>query len=189
MKTIALVAENGAGKGFFVEIIKKLLPELSIMSVRFSDPLVEILDLLDKEKSRDNLDALGTALREVFHDQGILEGTLKKRIQRMKADIVILDGLRKEKEIPLVRESNGILVYITADQRMRYERRKREAEKPDELGMSWDKFIEQGNAPPQREIRHIGETMADAIIENNGSIKEFESKIQEFITHYHLAKK
>lgn len=189
MKTIALVAENGAGKGFFVKIIKKLLPELSIVSVRFSDPLVEILDLLDKQRSRDNIDALVTALREAFHDQGILEGALKKRLQGIKSDIIILDGLRKKKEVSLVRESNGIFVYITADQRVRYERRKREAEKPDELGMSWDQFVEQGNAPPQREIRHIGETMADATIENNGSVEEFELKVKEFIQRYHLAEK
>lgn len=189
MKTIALVAESGAGKGLFVEIVKKLLPELSIVSVRFSDPLVEILDLLGKERSRDNIDTLVTALREAFHDQGILEGALKKRLQGIKADIVILDGLRKEKEVPLVRESNGILVYINADQRVRYERRKGEAEKPDELGMSWEKFVEQGNAPPQREIRHIGEIMADAIIENNASVEEFALKIKEFIEHHRLADK
>lgn len=189
MKTIALVAESGAGKGLFVEIIKKLLPNVNIVSVRFSDPLVEILDLLGKEKSRDNIDMLVTALREVFHDQGILNEALRKRLQGIEADIIILDGLRKEKEVPLVRECNGMLVYIVADQRVRYERRKKEAEKPDELGMSWDQFVYQSNALPQREVRYIGEAMADLTIENNGGAEEFESKIKEFIKHYHLADK
>lgn len=189
MKTIALVAESGAGKGLFVAIVKKLLPKLSIVSVRFSDPLVEILDVLGKERSRDNIDTLVTALREAFHDQGILDEALGKRLQEIKAEIVILDGLRKEKEVSLIRESNGILVYIAADQRARYERRKKEAEKPDELGMSWEQFVAQGNAPPQQEIRHIGETMADVTIENNKSVEEFELKIKEFIKRYHLAEK
>lgn len=189
MKTIALVAESGAGKGLFVTIIKELLANVSIVSVRFSDPLVEILDLLGKEKSRDNIDMLVTALREAFHDQGILNGAVRKRLQEIEADIIILDGLRKEKEVPLVREFNGMLVYISADQRVRYERRKKEAEKPDELGMNWDQFVEQGNAPPQREIRHIGETMADVTIENNGGREEFELKIREFIERHHLTDK
>ena len=189
MKTLTLVAENGAGKGLFVEIVKKLLPNLRIISVRFSDPLLEILDILDKERSRDNIDTLVTALREAFHDEGILNKALARRLQGIEADIIILDGLRKEKEISLVRERKGIVVYIAADQRIRYERRRKEAEKPDELGMSWEQFIAQADAAPQREIRQIGETLADITIENNAGVEEFELKIKEFIKGYHLAEK
>lgn len=189
MKTIALVAEKGAGKGFFVEIIKKLLPELRIVSVRFSDPLCDILDILGKEKSRDNIDTLVTALREAFHDEGILTAAIDKRLGEIKADIIILDGLRKEKEIPLVRKYGGILVYIAADQKIRYERRRQAAEKPDELGMSWEQFVEQDNAAPQIEIRHIGETIADMTIENNGSIEEFELSVKKFIDRFYIGGK
>ena len=189
MKTLTLVAENGAGKGLFVEIVKKLLPNLRIISVRFSDPLLEILDILDKERSRDNIDTLVTALREAFHDEGILNKALARRLQGIEADIIILDGLRKEKEVPFIRAFNSMLIYIVADQRVRYERRKQEGEKSDELGMSLDQFVYQSNALPQREIRYIGETVADATIENNGSVEEFELTIKEFIKHHHLAEK
>ena len=114
---------------------------------------------------------------------------LARRLQGIEADIIILDGLRKEKEISLVRERKGIVVYIAADQRIRYERRRKEAEKPDELGMSWEQFIAQADAAPQREIRQIGETLADVTIENNAGVEEFELKIKEFIKGYHLAEK
>ena len=184
MKTIALVAENGAGKGLFVEMMKKLLPKYRIASVRFSDVLCDILDMLGKERSRDNIDSLVTALRSAFDDEGILNDAMRKRLADTKADIVILDGLRKEKEIPAVRERQGILVYIAADQRVRYERRRQVAEKPDELNMTWEQFSVQANADPQVHIRHIGETMADVTIENNGSVPEFKAAVQAFIeTH------
>ena len=189
MKTIALVAEKGAGKGLFVEIAKKLLPDKRIVSIRFSDALCDMLDILGKEKSRDNIDTLVTALREAFHDEGILTAAVDQRLGGMKADIIILDGLRKEKEIPLVRKHNGILVYIAADARVRYERRRQAAEKPDELGMRWDQFIEQDNAAPHREIRSIGGTVADATIENNGSVEEFESSVKEFLDSFHIGEK
>lgn len=189
MKTIALVAEKGAGKGLFVEIIKKLLPELRIVSVRFSDALCDMLEILGKEKSRHNIDTLVTALRQGFHDEGILNGAMQKRLGGLDADIVILDGLRKADEVSLVRERDGMLLYIAADQKDRYERRKQSAEKPDEANMSWDQFVDQDGAAPHREIRQIGETMADATIKNNRSAEEFELKIKEFIAEHHLAEK
>ena len=186
MKTIALVAENGAGKGLFVETIKKLLPRYRIVSVRFSDVLCDILNTLGKERSRDNIDVLVTALRTAFNDEGILNDAMRKRLADTQADIVILDGLRKEKEVEVVHERLGILVYIAADQRVRFERRRQVAEKPDELNMSWEQFAVQANAAPQIAIRSIGETLADVTIENNGSAQDFERKIQEFIETYHL---
>lgn len=189
MKTIALVAEKGAGKGLFVEIIKKLLPELRIASVRFSDALCDILEILGKEKSRYNIDTLVTALREGFHDEGLLNGAMRKRLDGLDADIVILDGLRKADEVSLVRERDGMLLYIAADQKIRYERRKQSAEKPDEINMSWEQFVAQDNAAPHLHIRHIGETMANATIENNASQEEFKSKIKKLIAEYHLAEK
>ena len=181
MKTIVLVAENGAGKGLFVETMKKLLPRYRIVSIRFSDVLFDILAMLGKERSRDNIDSLVTALRHAFNDEGILNDAMRKRLADTEADIVILDGLRKEKEIPVVRERQGLLVYIVADQRVRFERRRQVAEKPDELNMTWEQFAAQANADPQIQIRHIGETMADVTLENNGSVEEFEAAVKTFI--------
>ena len=186
MRTIALVAESGAGKGLFIEILKKLYPDLRIEVVRFSDILRDILEILEKEKSRQNIDTLVTALRDAFHDEGILIVGMGKRLQARDADIVILDGLRKIKEIPLVRSHEGILVCIAADQKLRYERRRQTPEKPDEINMSWEQFVEQSMAAPQTEIRTIGETMADATLENNGSEEDFEVRIKEFVDRYHI---
>ncbi len=189
MKTIALVAEKGAGKGLFAEIIKKLLPNKRLVSVRFSDVLCDILDLLGKEKSRQNISTMATVLRDTFQDEGLLTAVMRKRLQGIDADIFLLDGLRKEKEIPLVREYEGILIYITADQKIRFERSSQRAEKSDEIGMTWEQFVAQEQMPTETSIRHIGETMADVTIENNGSIEEFESSVKEFIDCYHIAGK
>ena len=186
MKIIALTAESGAGKGLFIEIFKKCYPHLRVEVVRFSDILREILDILGKEKSRQNIDMLVTALREAFHDEGVLIAPMETRLKARDADIVILDGLRKIKEIPLVRACEGILVFIAADQKLRFERRRETPEKPDEINMSWEQFVEQGNAAPQTEIRTIGETMTDVTIENNGSEQDFESRIKEFVARYHI---
>ena len=178
---IATVAERGAGKGLFVEIVRRLLRDRTVAMVRFSDPLREIVALLGKEESRDNIDTVATALRNAFHDDGILIPAMRHRLKQTDADIIVLDGLRKPEEISLVREHNGILLYITADQHTRFERRRQSAETTDEIGMSWEQFVRQDQAAVHTFIRTIGETMADARIENNGTVEEFEAAIKKFM--------
>ncbi len=179
---IATVAEKGAGKGLFIRLVQRLMPEQKIVAVRFSDIWREILHLLDKEESRENISNLATAIRGLFHDDGILVRAMQKRLAALDADIIILDGLRKEEEFwPLVRERNGILVYIAASPETRFARRRDHAETTDERGMSWEQFMHQENIATEITIRHIGETMADAAIENNGTVEEFEEKIKQFL--------
>lgn len=185
-KYIATVAEKGAGKGLFVELVKKLLPDRRIAMVRFSDPLREIVALLGKEESRDNIDTVVTALRNAFHDDGILIPAIHKRLNQIDGDIIILDGLRKPEEISLIREHNGILLYIVADQRTRFERRRQNAETTDEIGMSWEQFVRQDQATVHISIHTIGETMADARIENNGTIEKFEATIKKFLEEHDI---
>lgn len=179
---IATVAEKGAGKGLFIRLVQKLLPDKKVVSVRLSDIWREILHLLEQEESRENISNLATAIRELFHDDGILVNAMQKRLTALDADIIILDGLRKKEEIaPLVRTNNGLLVYIAASPEVRFARRREHAETTDERGMSWEQFMHQENLAPEIAIRHIGETLADAAIENNGTVDEFEKKIKQFL--------
>lgn len=178
---IALVAEKGAGKGLFVKLAEKLYPELKVFSVRFSDPLVDILNILDKEISRENLITLATALRGAFQDEGIINAALKKRIKNTAADIIILDGLRKAEEVKLVKELDGNLIYIKADAKIRFERRRLDAEKTDEQDVTWEQFQKQDNAPTEFTIREVGENLADIKIENNGTVEELEEVVKPIL--------
>lgn len=178
---VALTGERGSGKGLFVECFKELVPNKRIVSMKFQDPLREILTMLNKPIARENYSALATALRTAFNDEGILVGAMKQRILASKADIVILDGVRKAEEVPFIHEMGGILVYITADQKIRYERRKSNAEKVDEFGMSWETFLELDNLQPEVTIRTIGETLSDVTIDNSGTVEEFKENIKKFL--------
>lgn len=182
---IATVAEKGAGKGLFIDLVRKILPEKKIVSIRFSDIWREILELLGQEESRENISQMATAIRAAFKNDGILVDAMQKRLEGTDADIVILDGLRKAEEVePLVRNHRGILVYIAASPEVRFARRREHAETTDEKGMSWEQFLHQEEIPTETSIRAIGETMADAVIENSGTAEEFEDKIRTFINRY-----
>lgn len=182
---IATVAEKGGGKGLFIKIVQNLLPDKKVISVRFSDTWRQILHILGKEESRENISNLATAIRRLFNDDGILVGAVEQRLAEIDADIVILDGLRKQEEVkPLVRKRGGVLVYIAADQKVRFERRRQDAETTDEHAMTWEQFVRQDQMPPEAAIRTIGETVADVTIENNGTLEQFGKKIRDFINQY-----
>lgn len=184
---IATVAEKGAGKGLFVEILKKLLPDRKIEMVRSSDPWRDILHILGKEESRDNLSKTATALRAAFQDDGILIPALRNRIRATDADMIVLDGLRKPEELGLVHELKGTVVYIAASPKIRFERRTRKAETTDEEGMTWEQFVRQEQAATETSIRSMGETMSDVRIENNGTVEEFEKAIKRFLQEHGIA--
>lgn len=182
---IATVAEKGGGKGFFIETVRKLLPDKQVISVRFSDIWREILCLLGQEESRENISQMATAIRAAFKNDGILVDTMQKRLSGIDADIIILDGVRKAEEVkPLVRKYNGVLVYIAASAEVRFGRRRAHAETTDERGMSWEQFMRQEQIPTETTIRHIGETMADDTLPNNGTVEEFETKVRIFLKKY-----
>ena len=112
---------------------------------------------------------------------GIFNATVKKRLQNTEAGIVILDGVRKKEEAEVVKELDGTLIYITADPKVRFDRRQKEAENSDEIAVSLEQFQKQELAETEISIKDIGEKMADAVIENNGTLEEFENKIQDFL--------
>ena len=106
---IATVAEKGAGKGLFASIVQKLCVPRRVAVIRFSDPLREILKILGKEESREKMDTLVTALREGFHDQGVLISVIKQRLTTKDADIVVLDGVRKSEEASFIKSKLPII--------------------------------------------------------------------------------
>lgn len=176
---IATVAEKGAGKGLFVEILNKLLPEKRILMIRSSDFWKQILNVLCKDESRENMDIAATALRGAFQDDGILNIPLKKAMERADADVIVLDGLRKPEEIQPIKDLGGNVVFISAKPDIRFQRRKEHPEKTDEQNMTFEQFVYQDDLPSNRTIRSIGETMADMRIENNGTVEEFEAAIKK----------
>ena len=70
-KTIlALAGEMGCGKG---TLTRYLIAKYDAQVYRFSNPLRDILDRIHKDKSRDNMQKLSTALRNAFGDDALSE--------------------------------------------------------------------------------------------------------------------
>ena len=178
---IATVAEKGGGKGLFFELVKKLLPNKRVVMIRSSDFWRQILHILCKEESRGSIDTLATAIRNAFGDDGVLIAPLIKQLETIDADVIILDGLRKREEVEMIKDRGGVVVFISAQAEVRFQRRKEHVENSDERDMTLEQFIYQDQLASNRTVRSINETMADVRIENNGTREEFEEKIGLFL--------
>ncbi len=177
MQIFGLVGEKGSGKQTFVNFITNLAPNLKIRQVRFSDILAQTLIIWDIPITRSNLQNLAIMMNETF-GQTALAKAAKFFLEGDTADIIILDGVRREAEVRFVRSFKGsVLIYITADQKLRYQRLKTRSEKVGEVGLTFEQFLKEEKSKAEKEIPKICKK-ADIKIENNGTLEEFKAKIK-----------
>lgn len=177
-KVIGLVGEKGSGKQTFVNFLKEIAPNLNIRQVRFSDILAQTLILWDIPLTRPNLQKLAIVMNDAFGTQA-LANAAKFSIEGDTADLIILDGIRRQAEFELVRSmKNSLVIYITTDQKLRYERLKKRSEKVGEVGLDYEQFLKEESSKAESEIPKLSKK-ADLKLENNGTKDEFKKKIVE----------
>lgn len=177
---IGLVGEKCGGKGTSIPLLKKLLPNTTISHHRFSDPHTETLKAWRLATTRENYQKLTPMMRQTY-GAGVLANAIKHRAQDDPAPIVVLDGVRWWEDVEMLKGlSQSRLIYITADAQTRYERSRLRKEKAGEGETSLEQFLIEEEAETEKDIPAIGKT-ADTMIENNGTIPEFEEKIKEAV--------
>jgi dephospho-CoA kinase len=174
-KVIGLVAPIKAGKG---EAARYLAQHYNASVFRFSQVLGWILDILCLPQSRKNLQNLAIALRKEF-GSGVLVLALEEKIKREESSLVVVDGIRVWEEAEMVKGLNGILVYIVASDRIRYDR----LQKPEKVGeelLTFEQFLESEKKETELLIHQIGQT-ADFVVDNEGTRDQLYAKIDEVI--------
>lgn len=179
---IGLVGEKGSGKqtfvNFFKEVALRQAQGLSIRQVRFSDILAQTLLIWDIANTRANLQKLAMVMNDNFGAKALAHAA-EFNIETEMADILILDGVRRQSEVRMVKNLGGTLIYITADQKLRFERLKKRSEKVGETGLSYEQFMQEEMVKTELEIPKLG-AKADVKIENNGTLEDFRKEIEKF---------
>ena len=174
---IGLTGEIGAGKDTFCDHIAKISQE-PVFSLKFSDPLSEVLKVFFDEVSREDQQWLAIMLRERF-GKDILAKAIKKKINHIEKGLIILNGIRYQEEFNMIKKMAGQIIYITADSKLRWQRLQDRGEKKDDSA-PYEKFLELEKAETESLIQEMGKE-ADYKIENNGSLEEFHKKVDELI--------
>lgn len=176
---IGLVGEIGSGKGTLFTLLKDQVPTLAVVRIGFSDIIRETLVLWELPNTRENLQKLPQAMDQ-FYGAGSLSYAIKKRIDSKKEDIVILDGIRWQTDVAMLRNfPKNILVYITARPETRFSRLCARSQNFDDATLCWETFLEQELAPNEIQIRQIG-SQADYKIENIGDLDRYREQVKLF---------
>lgn len=179
MIVIGVVGENSGGKETFTKLLSEIAADKKIVAVKFSEVLADTLKLWDLSPSRDNFTNLSVAMNNTFGDGTLAHATYMK-VMNLAADIIVLDGVRWPDDEKLVRQfPNNVLLYVTADVKLRYERSKKRKEKAGEESKEFEKFLEEESGEAEIYIPDIS-SRADFKIVNNDDMDEFKTEVKKF---------
>lgn len=177
---IGIVGENAAGKTTATEYLKQ---KFNASTLRFSSMLGDILKRLYLEPTRENFQILSTVLRQNFCED-ILSKTIAQDAKNSTADIIITEGVRRPSDVPYLKElSNFILIYIKADEKVRFSRLATRGEKPDDATKTWEEFQTEGKHESEQQILEIAKT-ANFTVDNNNSIENTYDQLDKIVAQY-----
>jgi len=171
-KIIGLVGKIGSGK---TVLSNYLVKNYGASYHRFSKILEDVLVRLKMPLTRDNYIALGIRLRELLGADTLVDA-MKYELIEDNSDVAIVDGVRYPNEAQMIRKLGGVLVYIDAPTKTRYERVKKRGEKG-EREISYEEFLKNEKKKTELMIDELGRS-AEYRIVNDGSYEEYEMKIK-----------
>lgn len=145
---------------------------LSVSIHHFSDPLSEFLNLLCLERSRPNQQLLSTVLRKAF-GENLLGNIIFKRALADTADIVFFDGVRRPKDIEMLKKlPNSYLGYVWAPPEEAYKRLVKRNDRPGDAEKTWEQFQAEQEAEAESLIDTL-RPLADFELDNSIHDPEF----------------
>lgn len=175
---VGLVGETGSGKDTVANYLRN---RYGALLLRFADPIKETLSLYFDRFSKEDQAWLAIELKNRF-GQDVLGKALRRRIHGTGGAISI-NGLRFPEDYDFVRSFEGShVLYITAPQKLRWERTRKRGEKSDDSA-SLEHFQEFERSETEMHIPEIG-AKADITIENTGSLEDLLASVDEAMKHF-----
>lgn len=174
-RVLGLIGRIGSGKTAVSEYLQE---NYGAKEHRFSQILMDILDRLYLPHERANLQKLGKSLRAELGTD-VIVNAFKQDLEKDTSEILIVDGIRYENEVELLKEKKGILIFVTASPEARYERAVKRGEKG-EAKITFEQFLESEKAETEKHIEAI-KSSADYTIDNSGTLDELYKKVDGII--------
>ena len=178
---IAFVGPIAVGKGTAI----KLLEKKGFVSSSTSDRIREEIKKRGEEVDRYSLTKVSNELRETYGDSVLAKRTADV-IENIKNKYIVIDSIRNPEEINYLREKYGIkIIALLANQKRRYEQFSNRTLNSQPMTFEAFKDLDDKElyGTLGEHTQRVSECikMADATIENVGSIEELEEKLTEVL--------
>lgn len=174
---IGLVGEIASGKDTVAKYLQK---KYGSQTISFSQPLRDILDIMDLPQTRENMAWLGNDLRQRF-GQDILAKAITGQVKKSKNKIICLPNVRLPQDITYLKKLPGFhLVHIDTEPKIRYKRLIKRSQNPDDKSKTWAQFLRDAKLPTETKIRKLAR-QADWRLDNNGATTDLKKQIEEMM--------
>lgn len=174
---IGLTGENRSGKGEFANFMMESYPRGMITKRGATEFLNEKLARSEKVRSRENYN---WAVQDMEKTEGPFSLAMKihQSILEAPEPIIIFDAVRMFSDFHLLRHyPKQVLVYVTADAQIRWQRAVKAAEKAGEGDVKILDFLAIDQWYTNRNVPAIGKD-AEFPILNNGALLQFKTEIE-----------
>lgn len=173
---IGLVGESGSGKDTVAYHLRDVYGSVML---RFSDPIKDILRMFFEKPSREDQSWVAIEFKKRF-GKDIFCRAMDRKITFVE-DLASVNGLRYMEDLEYLRKfPRSVLIYVTANQHLRWERTVGRGEKSDDA-VSFEKFVEmEASLETERDIPEIGKN-ADFTLRNEGTLEELMEKTEEIM--------
>ncbi len=164
---IGLVGETGSGKDTVAHYLKR---RYDVQLLRFSLPLKKTLDLFFNKSSKKDQAWLYGVFEKRFGEDVLHQGV--RRYVEQHDGLMCVNGMRMMKDLAFIRSfKNNYIIYVTADQKLRWKRVVGRGEKSDDR-QSLEDFQEfELTTETEKNIPAIG-AQADFTVKNDGTMDD-----------------
>jgi dephospho-CoA kinase len=164
---IGLVGETGSGKDTVAHYLKR---RYDVQLLRFSLPLKKTLDLFFNKSSKKDQAWLYSTFKKRFGEDVLHQGV--RRYVEQHDGLMCVNGMRMMKDLDFIRSfKSNYIIYVTADQKIRWERVVGRGEKSDD-NQTLEQFKEfEATAETEKNIPTIG-AQADFTVKNDGTMDD-----------------
>lgn len=174
---IGLLGETGSGKDTVAEYLQE---EYGAKLMRFADPMKETLSIYFDKLSKADQSWLYLVFKERFGED-VLSRAMAKRVEDEKSSLIVINGLRMPSDYDFVKKyPDSYVLYITLDQKIRWERVASRGEKTDDK-ISFEKFQELDRQETEIHISEVG-AKADKKINNDKDLNYLLSEVDKYMT-------
>lgn len=174
---LGFTGEIASGKGTASAYLTK---KSGAPSYRFSTVLRDILTRLSLPIDRDHMQRLSGALRTTFGSD-ILSSVIAADVTKDPSVLIAVDGVRRLEDIVGLKEIPGfVLVAITADEQLRWQRLRQRSENADDTTKTFNQFKLDQQGEAEQQIR-TAVAKANYTFTNNGTREEFYRQIDTLL--------